>query len=378
MRGIFVIIAVFWTGPAAANDGTTNDAAANETTTAFAARVMPVLSAHCTTCHGLEKPEGKLNLAGPRTPEQLRADAKRWFRVVEQIESGAMPPEGEEPLTLAERGAVLSWVRGELTDWLSSMQLKEGRSKFRRLSRSEYAHTIHDLFGFRPAVIRDLPGDGRVDGYDKVSSALPLSSAGAGGFVKITEDILNRMLKPIPADKDRTYRLWASASEQSQGHILELEDGTMVSFNTDTTSGPLRPKTPDGAWTYPRGTRVPGLHRLRLSVYGYQTDKPLPFGIYAGHTGAYPQLIDLVKVLENAAAGASRADPGDRDLSADTATPTTIWPRYPIIFAWSRSASACRFRRIRWPKIAREIPGLGASSGSMSKNRNYNCRAIAG
>ena len=43
---------------------------------------------------------------------------------------------------------------------------------------------------------------------------------------------------------------------------------------------------------------MPGMHRLRLSVYAYQTDKPLPFGIYAGHTAAYPQLIDLVKVLE--------------------------------------------------------------------------------
>ena len=40
------------------------------------------------------------------------------------------------------------------------------------------------------------------------------------------------------------------------------------------------------------------MHKLRLSVYGYQTDQPLVFGIYAGHTIAYPQLLDLVKVLE--------------------------------------------------------------------------------
>ena len=100
-----------------------------------------------------------------------------------------------------------------------------------------------------------------------------------------------------PKPQDRTCRLWGGASEQSRGHILELDDGTMVSFNTDTTSGPLRQKTPDGKLHGFR-TRVPGMHRLRLSVYGYQTDKPLPFGIYAGHTGAYPQLIDLVKVLE--------------------------------------------------------------------------------
>ncbi|PAW75264.1 MAG: hypothetical protein B9S33_21750, partial [Pedosphaera sp. Tous-C6FEB] len=56
-----------------------------------------------------------------------------------------------------------------------------------------------------------------------------------------------------------------------------------------TTSGPLRGFG---------GPRNPGVHRLRLSVYAYQTDKPLPFGIFAGHTGAYPQIIELIAVLE--------------------------------------------------------------------------------
>lgn len=267
---------------------------------AFKARVMPVLAAHCTKCHGGDSPEAKLNLSGTRTPEQLRAESRHWLRVLERVESGSMPPEDEKPLIVAERQAIAGWVRGELTDWLASVQLKEGRSKFRRLSRAEYANTIHDLFGFRPAVIRHLPGDGRVDGYDKVSAALPFSSASADGYMRITEDLLRRMLVPFPKTQERTYRLWGGPSEQSAGHILELPDGTMVSFNTDTTSGPLRLKGPDGKLTHSHGTRVPGIHRLRISVYGYQTDRPLVYGIYAGHTAAYPQLIDLVKVLEAA------------------------------------------------------------------------------
>ena len=211
---------------------------------------MPVLSAHCTKCHGGEKQKAKLNLAGPRTLEALRSDSKRWFRVLEQIESGSMPPDSEKPLTPAERQAVTNWVRHELTDWLASVQQKEGRSKLRRLSRNEYANTIQDLFGIRPAVIRNLPSDGRVDGYDKVSSALPMSAAGAAGILKITDDVLARMLKKRGSPKrDWTSRLFAGSSEQSAGHILELPDGTKVSFNTDTTSGPLRPKNTDGKFT---------------------------------------------------------------------------------------------------------------------------------
>ncbi len=271
---------------------------AADASTKFKTHVMPVLSAHCIKCHGEEKQRGKVKLSGDRTLEQFSTDAKLWFRVLEQIESGAMPPEGEKPLTISEKQTLVSWTNVELVEWLSSVELKEGRSKFRRLNRNEYANTIHDLFGFRPAVSRNLPIDGRVDGYDKVSAALPFSSASASGYVKITEDTLDRVMKQNLKSGETKHRLWAGPSEQSAGHILELDDGTMVSFNTDTTSGPLRLKNKEGKLQGGFSTKTPGIHNLRISVYAYQTDKPMVFGIYAGHTGAYPQMIDLVKVLE--------------------------------------------------------------------------------
>ncbi len=35
-----------------------------------------------------------------------------------------------------------------------------------------------------------------------------------------------------------------------------------------------------------------------MHVYGYQTDKPLPVGIYVGHVHAYPQILRLLKVVD--------------------------------------------------------------------------------
>lgn len=265
---------------------------------AFQKRVLPILEAHCTRCHGGDKPKAKLNLAGPRTLEQLRAQSRQWFRALERVEAGSMPPEDAKLLTPSEKQTLARWVHGEFIELLVEQQRQEGRSKLRRLSRNEYANTIQDLFGIRPAVVRNLPSDGRVDGYDKVSAALPFSTSGTEGYMKIAEDLVTRMFTASAKGPRGSYRLWAGSSEQSKGHILELPDGTMVSFNTDTTSGPLRLKSPDGKLIGSGGARVPGIHRLRLSVYAYQTDKPLLFGIYAGHTGAYPQLIELIKVLE--------------------------------------------------------------------------------
>ncbi len=259
---------------------------------------MPVLAAHCTKCHGAEKQKAKINFDSPRTLEQMATDSELWFRMREQIESGVMPPEDEKPLAPEESRALTGWVDGEFTNLLVGVQQREGRSKFRRLNRNEYANTIQDLFGFRPAVVRDLPGDARVNGYDKVSAALPLSSAGAAGYVQIAERVLIQMFRQPPRDFTKTTRLYAVASEQSPGHILELPNGWKVSFNTDTTSVPLRKKNAAGEATADFSAATPGMHRVRIFAYGYQTDKPMLVGIYAGHTVAYPQLIDLVKVVE--------------------------------------------------------------------------------
>lgn len=266
--------------------------AADNAATVFQARVLPVLEAHCCKCHGRDKTEAKIGLTGRRNLEQLAASQELWSRVLAQLEAGAMPPDDEPPLTAAEREAITGWIRGEFRALLAGNQLRAGRSKLRRLNRQEYANTVQDLFGIRPAVRLNLPEDGRVAGYDKVSTALPLSASGAAGYLKMTDDVLAWMLRPPANPHDpqaaKVIRSVARESEQSRGHVLELDDGWKVSFNSDTTSCPNRGF----------GTSRPGLHRLRMHVYGYQTDKPLAFGIYAGHTAAYPQIIELLQVLE--------------------------------------------------------------------------------
>lgn len=273
---------------------------AEDAASAFHSRVSPLLESHCIKCHGPEKHKAKIDFTGERGLDQLAADRELWFRVLDKVEAGEMPPEDEPQLSAAERQRILGWIRGDYIDLLAARQRREGRSKLRRLSRNEYANTIQDLFGLRPTVGLNLPEDGRVDGYDKVSAALPLSASGAGGYFRMCEDLLKWVLVPVrppkgppgvpttgPFDPSRTVRVLAQESGQSPGHTLRLPDNTIVSFNSDTTSG-----------RFDYGTRIPGMHRLRISVYGYQTDKPMPFGIYVGHTSAYPQILDLVKVLQ--------------------------------------------------------------------------------
>ena len=265
----------------------------------FRKDVQPVLNKRCAQCHGKSKQNANINFTAARTREQLSAEASLWMRMAEQVETGIMPPEDEEPLTPAQRRAVIGWVRGPLFNEIGGIHRREGRSHLRRLSREEWGNTVFDILGIRPAVNRNLPLDGRVDGYDKVSEALPFSASGIEGFIKTAEDTLHTLLTaPKTADPktNGTTRAHARPSEQSKGHLLELPDGTMVSFNSDLNSGPIGIRDEKGGFRAPP-IRVPGVHKLRVSVYGYQTDKPLAFGIYAGHTGAYPQLVSLVGTM---------------------------------------------------------------------------------
>jgi mono/diheme cytochrome c family protein len=258
-------------------------------TAGLPAHVAAVIQARCAGCHGGTSPEAGVHLDGEWTADRLvSAEGNTWFRALHEIESKRMPPEEEEQPSDAERQAVSSWIRGDLAKLQREHQLSLGRAPLRRLSREEYSNTIYDLFGFRPPVATHLPEDGRVDGYQKVAQALPLSAASVDGFMRLADRIVDRLLRRPPAEPPGSKRYKALPSQASGGHLLELDAETIVSFNSDTASGPL--ESPN--------LQTPGLYKIRLSVYGYQTDKPMPFGIYGGHTGGYPQIIELLAVLD--------------------------------------------------------------------------------
>ena len=269
---------------------------ATDAADSFQSQVLPILMANCAECHRGAKPAAGLDLTASPDGDSLRAQAPVWFQVLERVESDSMPPEDAKPLAKAEKQVLLRWLRHDYTRLLVERQRVEGRSRLRRLSRQEYANTVQDIFGIRPPVARLMPGDGRVDGYDKVSAALPFSAPATEGQLAIAEEIVERMFQ-YPQDQI-TFRMWSSDTGQSQGHALDLGDDWWVSFNSDTTSGRLNKENAEGKRNGFPGPRKPGWHRLRMNVYGYQTDKPLPVGIYVGHVYAYPQILKLLKVVD--------------------------------------------------------------------------------
>ena len=251
----------------------------------FLKSIQPLLNSRCVKCHGEKSPEGNVKLT------KYLADPHLWYRVLDQLEHGLMPPEDAKPLADSNRKEIVNWIKGELTTSFAEYRQKNGRSQFRRLSRAEYLNTVEDIFGYRPDPAM-LPKDGRLEGYNKVSAALPMTTDGAYGYFLIAKDLVDKkLIQRPPKEGDPRFadinRHAAQPSGQSRGHYLDLGDGWFASFNTDDTSGRTRGPAPAN----------PGRYKIRFHTYGYQTDEPLPVGIYAGITHAYPKQISLRDVV---------------------------------------------------------------------------------
>jgi hypothetical protein len=58
----------------------------------FKSEVRPLLAEYCLDCHSVEKQKGELNLERFDSLDALRKDVKPWQAMIEQLETGEMPP----------------------------------------------------------------------------------------------------------------------------------------------------------------------------------------------------------------------------------------------------------------------------------------------
>ncbi len=132
-------------------------------------------SDYCTECHNEKKQKGKLRLDDVSFALDSIENADRWQKILNQINSGDMPPDdAKQPEKLAKTDFLDSLSRTLVT---ARKSLGDGRGKItmRRLNRREYKNTIRDLLGIDLRV-NELPADGGAGTFDTVGSSLFMSS----------------------------------------------------------------------------------------------------------------------------------------------------------------------------------------------------------
>jgi hypothetical protein len=130
---------------------------------------------YCVECHNEKKQKGKLRLDDISFALDTVERGDRWQKILNQINSGEMPPEDAKQPDAKAKTDLLEALSHTLVTARRVLGDSGGKIIVRRLNRREYQNTIRDLLGVEIDV-HDLPADGGAGTFDTVGSSLFMSS----------------------------------------------------------------------------------------------------------------------------------------------------------------------------------------------------------
>ncbi len=165
------------------------------------------LEKHCVRCHGPAKVTGDVRIDKFSRDFKAGADAHHWGEVLDRINSGAMPPEGEPKPTQDEISAFVTALDARLKEGRAARMASRAAVAHYRLSRKEYQNTVYDLLGVRydPAKPGELNEDTLWHGFERIGSELSLSPSHVDRYYRAAEIVLDRAF-PATASEARKVR----------------------------------------------------------------------------------------------------------------------------------------------------------------------------
>lgn len=154
----------------------------------FKENVEPFVKTYCTKCHGGGRAKANINFEVDLKDPGRGTAFLHWKKAVANVKVHDMPPEdaAKQP-TDAERLRFIEWI-GKLKH-LSPRS--PGPFVMRRLSKVEYANTLHDLYGVNPSIADSLPEEVVGEGY--LNSISPLHSE---LFLEVANEVVGQIVAP--------------------------------------------------------------------------------------------------------------------------------------------------------------------------------------
>lgn len=154
----------------------------------FKEKVEPFVKTYCTRCHGGGRAKANVNFEVALKEPGRGAAFLHWKKAVANVKLHDMPPEdaAKQP-TDQERLQFIEWI-GKLR-YLSPRN--PGPFVIRRLSKVEYANTLHDLYGVKTSMVDSLPDEVIGEGY--LNSISPMQSE---LFLEIANDVVEQIVAP--------------------------------------------------------------------------------------------------------------------------------------------------------------------------------------
>lgn len=147
----------------------------------------PFINKYCFKCHSNKRQRGGINFQPALKTPGSSASGKRWKQAIANVKAHDMPPEDVKQPTDEERAKFIEALG--MVKYLSPKD--PGPFVIRRLTKTEYGNTLHDLLGVDTSVAADLPDEVFGEGY--LNSLSPLLSE---QYLGIAKDVLDQILAP--------------------------------------------------------------------------------------------------------------------------------------------------------------------------------------
>jgi cytochrome c553 len=173
--------------------------AAKDINSRFSNEVEPFLRTYCLGCHGKEKKEGKLDLAGYDSLAAVTKNQQVWELVLERLKAGEMPPEDAPQLPKeSERQGVVKWIEAMREEEARRNAGDPGPVLARRLSNAELDYTLRDLTGVDIRPTKEFPVDPANEaGFDNSGESLSMSPALVKKYLAAARNVADHLvLKP--------------------------------------------------------------------------------------------------------------------------------------------------------------------------------------
>jgi mono/diheme cytochrome c family protein len=173
--------------------------------------VEAFLEKHCISCHGPEEEKGDLRIDQLSRDFKSGLDTHLWAEVIENVNSGAMPPKKKPRPGQEEMATFISTLDSLMKEGRAARMGARPPVAHYRLSRKEYQNTVYDLLGVRydPTKPGQLNEDSLWHGYERIGSELTLSPSHVERYYQAAEIVLDRAF-PTAAKETRKIRKTAA------------------------------------------------------------------------------------------------------------------------------------------------------------------------
>jgi hypothetical protein len=132
-----------------------------------------VLDQYCVSCHNEKLRTAGLVLTNVNLND-VSKDSALWEKVLDKLQTGAMPPAGVKRPQLSTYNAFSAYLVDTL-DRSAAAHPRPGRPAVHRLNRAEYTNAIRDMLALNIDVAALLPGDDAGYGFDNIADVLSVS-----------------------------------------------------------------------------------------------------------------------------------------------------------------------------------------------------------